>query len=226
MVTAALPRMAAGISSSARAPATPSALPRARSRREIPVARSCLSVPCSRSPARAPKASRMMSSGTRYWSTCAAVSAPSRWPAVASCAGRMRKSFWAVGFQPDRGPGVGIHAAVEERERKPGLEGVDAVMGRRVGVLLPLRLPVFAGRLLRRRVRGFGPPGLDPAASQRDEEQHAHDGRAPAEAAVPEQVGELFSDDVPDHGFAPIRGCGRGRCARGRRGRSRRCSVR
>ena len=132
----------------------------------------------------------------------------------------------AVGLQPDRSAGVGVHPLVQERQGQPGLEGVDAVVRRRVGVLLPLGLPVVAGRLPRRRVGGFGPPGLDQAAPQRDEQQHAHDGRAPAEAAVPEQVGELFSDDVPDHHVPPTRACGRGRCARGRRGRSRRCSAR
>ena len=132
----------------------------------------------------------------------------------------------AVGFQPDGSAGVGIDSLVEERQGKTRLEGVDAVVGRRVGILLPLGLPVVASRLPGRGVGGLGPAGLDQAAAQRDEQQHAHDGRAPAEAAVPEQVGELLSDDVADHCVPPTPACGRGRCARDRRGRSRRCSVR
>ena len=90
---AAAPATAAGTSSSASAPATPKALPTAKSDRPTPVARIWRSVPCSRSPASAPNVSRMMSSGTRCCRTCAAVSAPMRCAAVASWAGRRKKSF-------------------------------------------------------------------------------------------------------------------------------------
>ena len=71
-----------------------------------------------------------------------------------------------VRLQPHRRAGEGIHAFVDEGQRQPGLEGVDAVVRRRVRVLLPLRLPMLAGRGLRGRKFLACLPRLDPAVSQ------------------------------------------------------------
>ena len=67
-----------------------------------------------------------------------------------------------------------------------------------MGVLLALRLPVLAGRLLRGRVLPLRLPRLDPPVAQGDEQQRAHQDGAPSEAAVPEYVGEFLADDVAD----------------------------
>ena len=104
-----------------------------------------------------------------------------------------------VGLQPHRRARVGVHALVDERQGEAGLERVDAVVGGRVGILLALRLPVVAGGGLRGRELLLRLARLDPAVSQRDQEQRPHQGRAPAETAVPDHVGELLPRDVLDH---------------------------
>ena len=104
-----------------------------------------------------------------------------------------------VRLQPHRRARVRVHPLVDERQGEAGLERVDAVVGSRVGVLLALRLPVVAGGGLRRRELLLRLARLDPAVSQRDQEQRPHQGRAPAEAAVPDHVGELLAGDVLDH---------------------------
>ena len=83
----------AGSSTRPSAALTPSALPRARSRRLTPRLSTCRNVPCSRSPENAEKVIKTMNSGRNTCSTSAPVISPKRWTAVRSWAGRNLKSF-------------------------------------------------------------------------------------------------------------------------------------
>ena len=71
-----------------------------------------------------------------------------------------------VGLEPDRGAGVGIDALVDEGEREARLECIDPVVGGRMGILLALRLPVFAGGGLRGRELLLRLAGLDPSVAE------------------------------------------------------------
>ena len=87
------PRIVAGTSTTASAPAVPSALPKSSDRADTPSAATCRSVPLSRSPATAGNASMMMSRGTSSCSTAAADHSPKRATAALSIAGRLVNSF-------------------------------------------------------------------------------------------------------------------------------------
>ena len=89
----ATPSTVAGTSTTANADAIPAALPSMRVRMGTPMAASWRSVPVSRSPANAGKASITMSSGTSSCSTAAAVHSPKRATLGRSMAGRRVNSF-------------------------------------------------------------------------------------------------------------------------------------
>jgi hypothetical protein len=117
-----------------------------------------------------------------------------------------------VRLQPGRDTDVGIDAGVDHRQLALGLERVDAVVRRRMGILPVLVQPLGArfgtgGRVLTAQLGVVLPAGAE--RQQRDEQHHR---REQPEAAVAQHLRHFLARNPANHACAP------GRRARGRRG--------
>ena len=108
-----------------------------------------------------------------------------------------------VRLEPDRRSRPRIDALVHERQRQPGLEGIDPVVRSRVRVLLSLGVPVISRRRLGRLQLCARGPHLRPAGPQRHEEECAHHECTEAEATITQEVREFLSCDSTDHDLSP-----------------------
>jgi hypothetical protein len=99
---------------------------------------------------------------------------PKRPTAVRFLRGPILDLVLLVRLEPDRDADVRIDAAVDDGERALGLESVDAVVCRRMRVLLRLLQPLLARRRLRRRMLPRHVGVVLPANGQGEQRDRQH----------------------------------------------------
>ena len=113
--------------------------------------------------------------------------------------GAVERLVLFVGFEVNGAAEVGLHAGVDDREWARLLEGIDAVVGGGVGVLVALIEPTAA--LTGGSGGGFGAEGVDllPARQTGDDGEHDEQRGGEMEAAVAGEFGKRVAGDG-EHG--------------------------